>query len=197
MLTVKEILAKIKETLGADAPAEITTLLADADRQLIDMAEAMSAANRESADRKKQIKELTEKVTGLESDLAKKDTPEAKAEIAELRKIKEAHEALLTAKAAETLASWTEKAKLLSIDKTDKRYDKVEKIKGKFILPKEGEELTPDQIAKNIETYDLLTEAGYFAVETQKPGGAPPANNADVPQPGSTLGYVQSISKTQ
>jgi len=174
MLTVKEILAKIKETLGADAPAEITTLLADADRQLIDMAEAMSAANRESADRKKQIKELTEKVTGLESDLAKKDTPEAKAEIAELRKIKEAHEALLTAKAAETLASWTEKAKLLSIDKTDKRYDKVEKIKGKFIMPAEGQELTPDQIAKNIETYDLLTEAGYFAVETQEAGGKSP-----------------------
>ena len=174
MLTVKEILAKIKETLGADAPAEITTLLADADRQLIDMAEAMSAANRESADRKKQIKELTEKVTGLESDLAKKDTPEAKAEIAELRKVKEAHEALLTAKAAETLASWTEKAKLLSIDKTDKRYDKVEKIKGKFIMPTEGQELTPDQLAKNIETYDLLTEAGYFAVETQEAGGRSP-----------------------
>jgi len=178
MLTVKEILAKIKETLGADAPAEITTLLADADRQLIDMAEAMSAANRESADRKKQIKELTEKVTGLESDLAKKDTPEAKAEIAELRKIKEAHEALLSAKAAETLASWTEKAKLLSIDKTDKRYDKVEKIKGKFIMPAEGQELTPDQIAKNIETYDLLTEAGYFAVETQEAGGRSPLSTS-------------------
>ena len=72
------------------------------------------------------------------------------------------------------MASWTEKAKLLSIDKSDKRYDKVEKIKGKFIMPAEGQELTPDQIAKNIETYDLLTEAGYFAVETQNAGGASP-----------------------
>jgi len=195
-MNIKESLDKLKTLLGADA-SDALSIISDIERQNQDRDRAMKAANKESEERRIELEEKDAVIKSKDDEIAKTLSPEAKAEIAELRKIKEAHEALLTAKAAETLASWTEKAKLLSIDKTDKRYDKVEKIKGKFIMPKEGEELTPDQIAKNIETYDLLTEAGYFAVETQKPGGAPPANNADVPQPGSTLGYVQSISKTQ
>ena len=195
-MNIKESLDKLKTLLGADA-SDALSIISDIERQNQDRDRAMKAANKESEERRIEIEEKDAVIKSKDDEIAKTLSPEAKAEIAELRKIKEAHEALLTAKAAETLASWTEKAKLLSIDKTDKRYDKVEKIKGKFILPTEGQELTPDQIAKNIETYDLLTEAGYFAVETQKPGGAPPANNADVPQPGSTLGYVQSISKTQ
>jgi len=195
-MNIKESLDKLKTLLGADA-SDALSIISDIERQNQDRDRAMKAANKESEERRIELEEKDAVIKSKDDEIAKTLSPEAKAEIAELRKIKEAHEALLTAKAAETLASWTEKAKLLSIDKTDKRYEKVEKIKGKFILPTEGQELTPDQIAKNIETYDLLTEAGYFAVETQKPGGAPPANNADVPQPGSTLGYVQSISKTQ
>ena len=195
-MNIKESLDKLKTLLGADA-SDALSIISDIERQNQDRDRAMKAANKESEERRIELEEKDAVIKSKDDEIAKTLSPEAKAEIAELRKIKEAHEALLTAKAAETLASWTEKAKLLSIDKTDKRYDKVEKIKGKFIMPKEGEELTPDQIAKNIETYDLLTEAGYFAVETQKPGGAPPANNADVPKTGSTLGYVQSIPKTQ
>jgi len=172
-MNIKESLDKLKTLLGADA-SDALSIISDIERQNQDRDRAMKSANKESEERRIALEEKDAVIKSKDEEIAKILSPEAKAEIAELRKIKEAHEALLSAKAAETLASWTEKAKLLSIDKTDKRYDKVEKIKGKFIMPAEGQELTPDQIAKNIETYDLLTEAGYFAVETQNAGGASP-----------------------
>jgi hypothetical protein len=172
-MNIKESLDKLKTLLGADA-SDALSIISDIERQNQDRDRAMKSANKESEERRIALEEKDAVIKSKDDEIAKAQSPEAKAEIAELRKIKEAHEALLTAKAAETLASWTEKAKLLSIDKTDKRYDKVEKIKGKFIMPTEGQELTPDQLAKNIETYDLLTEAGYFAVETQEAGGRSP-----------------------
>jgi len=179
MLTVKEILAKIKETLGADAPAEITTLLADADRQLIDMAEAMSAANRESADRKKQIKELTEKVTGLESDLAKKDTPEAKAEKDKAIK----YDQLMQQQESETISKWNEAYKTLkSITETDKRHAKVKELLPDLIVPEEGKELSVADAQANLKLYQSHERLGTFKVETQEAGGRSPlSTNTQAP----------------
>ena len=51
-MALKEILDKIKDKLGADAPAEVSALLADATREVTDILDTLSSANRESASRK-------------------------------------------------------------------------------------------------------------------------------------------------
>jgi hypothetical protein len=51
-MAIKEILDRIKNTLGADASAEITALLADAKREADDILDSNASANKESASRK-------------------------------------------------------------------------------------------------------------------------------------------------
>ncbi|MCK9185595.1 MAG: hypothetical protein M0Q16_09520, partial [Candidatus Cloacimonetes bacterium] len=116
-MNIKESLDKLKTLLGADA-SDALSIISDIERQNQDRDRAMKAANKESEERRIELEEKDAVIKSKDDEIAKTLSPEAKAEIAELRKVKEAHEALLTAKAAETLASWTEKAKLLSIDKT-------------------------------------------------------------------------------
>jgi hypothetical protein len=60
--------------------------------------------------------------------------------------------------------------------------EKVEKIKGKFLIPETGKELTPLEMTKNIEVLELLTESGYFTTEEGKIT-IPPANNGTPPAP--------------
>ena len=54
-MPIKEILDRIKSILGADAPAEISALIADAVREAQDILDSLSAANKESASRKTAI----------------------------------------------------------------------------------------------------------------------------------------------
>ena len=68
-MALKEILDKIRSQLGADAPAEVSALLADATREVTDILDTLSSANRESASRKTKIRELEKE---LEIEKAKR-----------------------------------------------------------------------------------------------------------------------------
>lgn len=193
-MTLKEILAKIKASMGADAPAEVTTLLADAERQLADLQESKSAADRESAGRKQTIRELTDKVALLESELSKASSPEAKAELERLKGIEEQHKAHLAEQETAIRNQWAEAYKILNVDNTSKLFDKVSKVKDRFLMPANGTELTIDQIKQNMLVYGALESAGAFAVETTDAGGKSPANpNGGQVAKGTPLGYIQTV----
>lgn len=196
-MNLKEILGKIKATLGADAPAEIITLLADADRQLQDLTESKRAADRESAERKEKIRELEGKIAETEGKLSQVNTPEAKAELDRLKKVEADHLALLKSQDDAVMAEWAEKSKLLSVDATDKRYAKVQAVKKHFVIPKEGETLNIEQVRENLKTYAHYDDIGHFNVESTDTGGAPPKPTDGAPKPGTILGYVQNIKTFQ
>lgn len=196
-MNLKEILGKIKATLGTDAPAEIITLLADADRQLQDLTESKRAADRESAERKEKIRELEGKIAETEGKLSQVNTPEAKAELDRLKKVEADHLALLKSQEDAVMAEWAEKSKLLSVGATDKRHAKVQAVISEFVMPKEGETLTIDQVRANLKAYSILEKTNHFAVESTDTGGAPPKPTDGAPKPGTILGYVQNIKTNQ
>jgi len=179
-MAIKEILDRIKNTLGADASAEITALLADAKREADDILDSNASANKESASRKAKIRDLEAENERLKDEAGKATSPEAKAELERLKKIEAQHLSAQAEADAKLKATWADKSKTLAVDKTAKIYDKVQKVLDRFAVPTEGQELTLDQIKQNLSTYELLESTQYFTAETNETGGrAPAANLAD------------------
>jgi hypothetical protein len=197
-MAIKEILDKIKASLGADASAEITALLADAKREVEDILDSNSSANKESASRKAKIRELEAELERVREEAAKATSPEHKAELERLRKIEAQHLSAQAEADAKLKATWAEKSKTLAVDKTAKIYDKVQKVIDRFALPTEGQELTLDQIRQNLSTYELLESTQYFTAETNETGGRAPITGNTKPTYKSSgeaiaaqLGYKQ------
>lgn len=173
-MTLKEILAKIKAQLGADASTEIIGLLADAERQATDVQEALSSANKESAGRKARIRELETELETKTDEVTKLSNSTDKAELERLRKIETDYQAHRKAEQDKLIASWAEKAKVFTdTPNTNPLFEKLTKLKDKFVL--EGE-ITPEIAQKNLEAYSLLETAGVFTTPAPQPSGYPPAS---------------------
>jgi len=173
-MNIKESLDKLKTVLGADA-SEALSIISDIERQNSDRDRAMKAANKESEERRIALEEKDAALLAKDAEIAKATSPEAKAEIERLKKIEAKHLETIAAADAQLKTKWAEIAKVLTVDKTDKRHEKVSKIKDRFKLPQnETDELTIDEIKANLERYDLLESTGYFTAETKPVGGNPP-----------------------
>jgi len=193
-MAIKEILDRIKNTLGADAPAEITALLADAKREVDDILDSNSSANKESASRKAKIRELEAELEKAREEATKATSPEHKAELERLRKIEAQHLSAQAEADAKLKATWADKSKTLAVDKTAKVYDKVQKVIDRFKFPAENEELTIDQIKQNLSTFELLESTQYFTADTVETGGRAPAN-APVTHQDSAAKRIIELSK--
>jgi len=176
-MALKDLLTKIKSKLPADADTELVSLLADASRETDTLFADLSAANAESKGRKEEIKTLKGKVEELETNLqSSKPDPE-------LEKKASAYDALLKKQSDEVIAKWNKVAKTFEVDKAHKSFDKIEKVKDRFVKL-DGKDLTPEEAAKNLDTYELLQSTGYFEIEkapdtppdkSRRPEGAKPA----------------------
>lgn len=194
-MAIKEILDKIKATLGADAPAETLALLADATREASDMTDSLSAANKESAGRKNRIRELESELEKAKDEAGKATSPEAKAELARLKGIETEYANMRNAENEKLKATWQEKAKMLTVEKTSKLYEKAQKVLNQFAMPKEGEELTIDQVKDNLKAFALLDSTGYFSTETTDTGGkAPITTNAPFTPQSKAEAYLNAIT---
>jgi len=172
-MNIKEILAKIKTNLGADASAEITGLLADAERQATDVLDSLSSANKESASRKARIRELETELETKTDELTKLSSTDNKAEIERLKKLETEYLAIQKAEQDKLVANWREKAKVFTdTPNTNPLFEKLTKLKDKFVL--EGE-ITPEIAQKNLEAYSLLETAGVFTTPAPQSSGYPPA----------------------
>lgn len=160
-MTIKEILDKINSTLGADAPAEIKSWIADAKQQVDSLTEANAATNRENANRRQEARELTQKIEDLTRELAKNESPEQKAELAKLQKKADQYDSLIAKEDAATISRWKEiQADLSKISETDKRRPRVEEINKKFKAPDGDTEIDPAAARYNLDIYDSFKIAG-------------------------------------
>ena len=184
-MAIKEILDRIKTALGADASAELTALLADANREATDILDTLSSANRESASRKAKIRELESELEAKRSEM--EAAPDRKKEIDALKAKADQYDALVANEQKKVLASWQDaKSKLDAIKDSDKRYSRVSAVNGKFKTAAEGAELDADAARYNLDIYETLLAAGGLD-EPQAPdpysrstsGGGAPKTSAD------------------
>ena len=169
-MAIKEILDKIKDKLGADAPAEVSALLADATREVTDILDTLSSANRESASRKAKIREL-EKELETEKDKTEKMNEKQK-EFEQIKAKAEQYDQYLAKQNQEIISSWkAANEKLASIKETDKRYERVKPVLTKFKKAEEGKELSAADAKYNLDLYDIMVSTGVLSDEEK--GGYP------------------------
>jgi len=163
-MALKEILDKIKDKLGADAPAEVSALLADAAREATDILDTLSSANRESASRKTKIRELEQELE-IEKDKTEKMTEKQK-EFEQFKSKAEQYDQYLAKQNQEIISSWkAANEKLASIKETDKRYERVKPVLTKFKKAEEGKELSAADAKYNLDLYDVMVSTGFLSDE--------------------------------
>ena len=163
-MAIKEILDKIKDKLGADAPAEVSALLADATREATDILDTLSSANRESASRKTKIRELEQELE-IEKDKTEKLTAKQK-EFEQFKSKAEQYDQYLAKQNQEILSSWkAANEKLASIKETDKRYERVKTVLGKLKKAEEGKELSAADAKYNLDLYEIMVSTGVLSDE--------------------------------
>ena len=163
-MAIKEILDKIKDKLGADAPAEVSALLADATREATDILDTLSSVNRESASRKTKIRELEQELE-IEKDKTEKMTEKQK-EFEQFKSKAEQYDQYLANQNQEILSSWkAANEKLASIKETDKRYERVKTVLGKLKKAEEGKELSVADAKYNLDLYDIMVSTGVLSDE--------------------------------
>lgn len=185
-MNLKEILAKIKTLLGADAPAETIALLADADRQASDILDTLGSANKESASHKARIRELEASIEDQKSELVAATSPERQAELDRLKKIEIDYIAREKAEQDKLVASWQEKAKIFDIKDPDPLHGQLEKIKASFVF---GEDITPEAARANLEKFALLEAAGALNPPAKQPSDYGMADTGT----GSTMSGADAI----
>lgn len=194
-MALKEILDKIRSQLGADAPAEVSALLADATREVTDILDTLSSANRESASRKAKIREL-EKELEIEKDKTEKMTEKQK-EFEQIKSKAEQYDQYLAKQNQEILSSWkAANEKLASIKETDKRYERVKTVLGKLRKAEEGKELSAADAKYNLDLYDIMVSTGVLSDEEK--GNYPnyPQSKAqDGMTPQTTADAIISLAK--
>ena len=196
-MALKEILDKIKDKLGADAPAEVSALLADATREVTDILDTLSSANRESASRKAKIREL-EKELEIEKDKTEKmNDPEKQKEFEQYKSKAEQYDQYLAKQNQEILSSWkAANEKLASIKETDKRYERIKPVLAKLKKAEEGKELSAADAKYNLDLYDVMVSSGILSDEEK--GGYPnyPLSKAqDGMPPQTTADAIIGLSK--
>ena len=169
-MAIKEILDKIRSQLGADAPAEVSALLADATREVTDILDTLSSANRESASRKAKIREL-EKELEIEKEKTEKMNEKQK-EFEQIKAKAEQYDQYLAKQNQEILSSWkAANEKLASIKETDKRYERIKPVLAKLKKAEEGKELSAADAKYNLDLYDIMVSSGILSDEEK--GGYP------------------------
>ena len=163
-MAIKEILDKIRSQLGADAPAEVSALLADATREVTDILDTLSSANRESASRKAKIREL-EKELEIEKEKTEKMNEKQK-EFEQIKAKAEQYDQYLAKQNQEILSSWkAANEKLASIKETDKRYERIKPVLAKLKKAEEGKELSAADAKYNLDLYDIMVSTGVLSDE--------------------------------
>lgn len=189
MAKIKAILERIKSKISSEELAKIESDIAEGIAEDEKLYSQLADLRRESAERRERVQELealTTKQRAKETELQSENeklktattTPEYQAAIEKAKKYDE-----LEAKQNNDLKTkWAEKAKMLSVDETHKLYSKVQKVKDRFVLPKDDkDELSIDTIKRNLENFELLESTQYFEPTTTETGGNPPRTDGSMP----------------
>lgn len=177
-MTIKDMLAQVRAKLTDEQLSEVGSVLKSLENEVEELAASLSAANRESKERKIKLRELSEKLENYELDLEKwqkqaeeykqkLENPEYKDELEQLRSFKTSY---FKKQRESFLKSWEQISK----------HPKFEKAKYKFVLPEETEDgklawdkLDDEAMERNISVLNDLNELDYFALEDGRPAPSP------------------------
>ena len=172
-MAILDTLRKIAELLPEDS-GEAKALLADARREAKTIVDELHDANAESKSRKETIRQLKSELESKE-DFTQTES-KLKAEIESLRKVKAEYDAFRQAEDEKIVNMWLEKAKVFDVDKTDKRFDKLQSLRPKFTFAEGDAKLGVDQAKANLEKLELLELSGALVIpDTRTPNTQPPA----------------------
>jgi predicted nuclease with TOPRIM domain len=172
-MAILDTLRKIAELLPEDS-GEAKALLADARREAKTIVDELHDANAESKSRKETIRQLKSDLESKE-DFAHTES-KLKAEIESLRKVKAEYDAFKKAEDEKIVNMWLEKAKVFDVDKTDKRFDKLQSLRPKFHFAEGDNQVTVEQAKGNLEKLELLELSGALVIpDTSTPNTQPPA----------------------
>jgi myosin heavy subunit len=82
--------------------------------------------------------------------------------------------------------------KKLKVSEDDKNYRKYSELSKKFIAKEKEEDYTREELAKNIDQFELLSSAGVFEVTTPDSPNTPPPGDGKTP---SKIGGIADIFK--
>jgi len=172
-MAILDTLRKIADLLPEDS-GEAKALLADARREAKTIVDELHDANAESKSRKETIRQLKSDLESKE-DFAHTES-KLKAEIESLRKVKAEYDAFKKAEDEKIVNMWLEKAKVFDVDKTDKRFDKLQSLRPKFHFAEGDNQVTVEQAKGNLEKLELLELSGALVIpDTSTPNTQPPA----------------------
>ena len=189
MAKIKAILERIKSKISSEELAKIESDISEGIAEDEKLYTQLADLRRESAERRERVQELdtmTAKLRARETELQSEvdklkvstSTPEYKAALEKAAKYDE----WVEKENSEIKTKWAAKATILAADKTHKLFDKVQKVKDRFTLPKEDkDELPIDVIKRNLETFELLESTQYFEADQTPSGGKATGNGIDIP----------------
>lgn len=172
-MAITDLLNKLANLLPEDS-GEAKALLADAKREAQTIIDDLKSANGESKARKEQIRELKAELESKE-DFTTTES-KLKAEIESLRKVKAEYDAFRKAEDEKIVNMWLEKAKVFDVDKTDKRFDKLQSLRPKFAFAEGDNQVSVEQAKANLASLELLELSGALVIpDTSTPNTQPPA----------------------
>ena len=174
---------KIKKVIG-----QLTGDGADAQRSLLNeilgevdtLLTAQEAANGEAQRRRKANEKYEAQIAELNDKL--EQFANINTELDRLKKVEADYLADKKKGYDNRLNEWKAKAEIFAIDETDRRFDKISKIRADFHFPAdEKSELTPEQVDANLKAYELLSKANYFEQADTDKSDPPPRPKVNVP----------------
>jgi len=197
---IKTIFERIKTKISSEELAKIESDISEGIAEDEKLYTQLADTRRESAERRERVQELQSdndklraKTTDLQAEIEKGKDPKNDAELKRLQGIETQFQQLQTEAENKLRDQWADKAKVLSVDKSSKIFDKIEKVKGRFVFPEANSDLPIDVVKRNLETYELLESTNYFTSEQTPAGGNPPAGNGN-PMPGNSgQAYIAEI----
>lgn len=172
-MAILDTLRKIADLLPEDS-GEAKALLADARREAKTIVDELHDANAESKSRKETIRQLKSDLESKE-DFTQTES-KLKAEIEQLKKVQAEYDAFRQAEDEKIVNMWLEKAKVFDVDKTDKRFDKLQSLRPKFAFAEGGNQVTVEQAKANLASLELLELSGALVIpDTSTPNTQPPA----------------------
>ena len=172
-MAILDTLRKIADLLPEDS-GEAKALLADARREAKTIVDELHDANAESKSRKETIRQLKSDLESKE-DFAQTES-KLKAEIESLRKVKAEYDAFRQAEDEKIVNMWLEKSKVFDVDKTDKRFDKLQSLRPKFAFAEGDNQVSVEQAKANLDKLELLEASGALSIpDEHTPNATPPA----------------------
>ncbi|MDY0218988.1 MAG: hypothetical protein RBR14_06550 [Candidatus Cloacimonas acidaminovorans] len=166
MSRLSDAYKNLKDKLSPEVTGEVAILLSELGSAIEKTEKNLDEVIKESVNRKETIQakeeelrklnetitELTKKLTDYEPIV--KEAEQYKAEVEKTRKQKE----------EEMIAQWNKILPILNANQKSPIFDKVQKIKKYFKLPKdENEKLSLDEIKQNIDIFEHYQAIDYFS----------------------------------